>query len=232
MTLNKEPNVTLERLKEVLDYNPETGVFVWKEKLNRRGSDGTRGNKGAIAGRKSNGYIYIGINKKAYLAQRLAWFYMIGEWPKWILRFKDEDRSNIRFTNLYAAEQHEFTGLPKAEYERAWRQKFPDRVKDKYLRRDFGMTLSEYVHKYGAQNGLCATCQKPEFEERNGKVKALAVDHDHKTGEIRDLLCASCNKVLGVVDDNIQLLESMIRYLKKHKADKVNLKDALRAVGE
>ena len=68
--------ITQPELKKLLHYNPETGVFVWLEK--RRGI-----NIGDIAGYKhKQGYIFIFIGARLYLAHRLAWFYVYGVWPK------------------------------------------------------------------------------------------------------------------------------------------------------
>ena len=58
------------------------------------------------------------------------------------------------------------------------------------------------------QNGKCAICG-----ER--KDKTLVVDHNHKTGEVRGLLCGHCNHVLGFAKDNINILNKMIDYLTK-----------------
>ncbi len=85
-----------EYIKEILLYCPLTGFFMWIGK--------TRGNikAGTIAGTKDkNGYIQIGINKKIYLAHRLAWLYMKGYFPEHeidhINRIKDDNRwSNLR----------------------------------------------------------------------------------------------------------------------------------------
>ena len=68
--------ITWDRLVEILDYCPDTGIFRWKI------------NKGAykpgdVAGGKpkANGYLYIGLNNVRYLAHKLAWFYCFKEWP-------------------------------------------------------------------------------------------------------------------------------------------------------
>lgn len=66
---------------------------------------------------------------------------------------------------------------------------------------------------YEEQNGVCAVCEKPG----DGRWKKLCVDHDHKTGKVRQLLCRNCNMILGQVDDNINHLEKLTSYLKKHK---------------
>lgn len=68
-------DLTAERLREVLDYNPETGGFAW------RAANGRRGKPGLPAGRKAGKYVGITVDGKAYLAHRLAWLYVHGCWP-------------------------------------------------------------------------------------------------------------------------------------------------------
>jgi hypothetical protein len=69
--------LTLGRLKQLLEYSPGDGVFVWR--VNRRGRFARTGE---VAGKlNDHGYIRIGIDGRIYLAHRLAWFYCHGEWP-------------------------------------------------------------------------------------------------------------------------------------------------------
>jgi hypothetical protein len=87
--------ITQSELKEVLDYNPDTGVFTWKKNLSRTAKVGTS------AGWKEEGYICIQVKGRAYRANRLAYLYMKGIWPKHIVdhinRVKDDNRwSNLR----------------------------------------------------------------------------------------------------------------------------------------
>jgi hypothetical protein len=70
---------------------------------------------------------------------------------------------------------------------------------------------SEYMKLYYKQNGDCAICKRHRSEFKLD----LAVDHNHFTGEVRGLLCAKCNKGLGLFKDNLDLLNSAKRYLKK-----------------
>lgn len=67
------------------------------------------------------------------------------------------------------------------------------------------------------QNAACAICKKFEemFDKRTNKKKHLCVDHDHKTGKVRGLLCHSCNLGLGKFKDNISSLKTAITYLSK-----------------
>lgn len=69
-----------------------------------------------------------------------------------------------------------------------------EHTKDLYLKRKYGISLGTYNTMFKNQNGSCAICKKPQSNFK----KALSVDHDHKTGEVRGLLCFYCNKfVIG-----------------------------------
>ena len=90
--------LTVERLREVLSYNPETGSWVWAKTLSIRRV------AGCIAGDvKPNGYRFIGIDGHRYRAHRLAWFYMTGEWPPMQIDHWDNNRSNNAWRNLRLA---------------------------------------------------------------------------------------------------------------------------------
>lgn len=75
-----------------------------------------------------------------------------------------------------------------------------------------------YLEKLDTQNGNCAICHKPETSKdaRYKKTKRLALDHCHKTMNLRDLLCSRCNTTLGRMEESIPLLQNMIEYIKKH----------------
>lgn len=73
----------------------------------------------------------------------------------------------------------------------------------------FGITLKQYDEMLDAQGSRCAICGKTP--EDNGR--RLAVDHDHNTGEIRGLLCVSCNMGLGKFGDDPTLIAKAIAYL-------------------
>jgi hypothetical protein len=101
----------------------------------------------------------------------------------------------------------------ECDKERSKKNHKPDDYFNLHLKRNYGITLQEHQEMYKNQNGVCAICKG----EGDGKWKKLCVDHDHKTGKVRQLLCRNCNMVLGQVGDNANLLEEMIKYLQKHQ---------------
>ena len=88
--------------------------------------------------------------------------------------------------------------------------KDPSIYQNNHLKRNYGITLNEYNQMLVEQGHRCKTCGTTEPGGKHGK---FMVDHSHNTGEVRGLLCKSCNIALGEVGDNIQTLEAMIKYL-------------------
>lgn len=104
-------------------------------------------------------------------------------------------------------------------YQKNYREKNREVLSDKERQRTFGITRHEYAELFHRQNGVCAICANPETATRNGKVKALAVDHDHKTGNVRGLLCSDCNTGIGKLKDDRNVLLSAVKYLDEHSEE-------------
>lgn len=102
--------------------------------------------------------------------------------------------------------------------QRAYEKANPEKVQDGRLRATFGITLLEYNQRLLAQDGVCAICKRPEWKYHSpkGKLRALAVEHDHKTGKVRGLCCGRCNSVLGYVEDDPLLLLALADYLRRN----------------
>jgi hypothetical protein len=83
-----------------------------------------------------------------------------------------------------------------------------------HLKRSFGISLEEYNEMSERQNHICAICGGYETSYRN---KVLSVDHSHKTGVIRGLLCNTCNRALGLFKEDIDVLKKAIDYLLKNE---------------
>jgi len=88
------------------------------------------------------------------------------------------------------------------------------KYRDWELRRIFGITIDQYEELLKKQNHVCAICNNAE---QSRKSKTLAVDHCHKTGKVRGLLCSNCNLGIGNLQDSISIIESAIEYLSKSK---------------
>lgn len=100
--------ITSDRLKEIVSYEPETGIFRWRARASNRVK------VGSPAGTVKNGYRYIRIDGHAYRASRLAWLYVTGEWPTGEIDHADTDRLNDRWANLReatSAQNKHSTGL-------------------------------------------------------------------------------------------------------------------------
>ena len=91
------PELTAPRLREVLAYDPETGVFTWLIRPRPRTPAGSE------AGYNSGPYRLIGIDQRIYYAHRLAWLYVTGEWPVSDIDHADRDGLNNRWANLREA---------------------------------------------------------------------------------------------------------------------------------
>jgi len=85
--------------------------------------------------------------------------------------------------------------------------KDPNYIAGSALKKLYGITLAEYEAQKEFQGRRCAICKNPPQKIR------LAVDHDHKTGKLRGLLCSNCNTGMGLLKDDAELLERALEYL-------------------
>lgn len=98
---NSAAHITQERLKELLEYDPDTGVFT------RRVSSG-KACAGSVAGRSlPSGHIQIGLDGRRYYAHRLAWLYVYGNWPSAEIDHVNRSPADNSLSNLREASRHE-----------------------------------------------------------------------------------------------------------------------------
>lgn len=128
---------------------------------------------------------------------------------KYSLKWRDENEENKKKHSEYVKKWK----AEHPEHQREWRKRNADKVAN-YELKQFGIDYDEYNRIFEKQNGACAICG------RNSGKKKLHVDHDHKTGKVRALLCSNCNMSLGLVREDTNVLEKMIRYIFKHKEQK------------
>lgn len=94
--------------------------------------------------------------------------------------------------------------------ERALRERIesPDKVRDRYLRNTYGISLEVYNSLVEQQDSCCAICRE--------NTDDLHVDHCHMTGDVRALLCGKCNRGIGMFNDEPELLRLAAEYLEKY----------------
>jgi hypothetical protein len=87
------------------------------------------------------------------------------------------------------------------------------KMRQNSLKKNYNITLEDYDRMLDEQQGLCAMCGRPETTSNQYSIKRLSVDHNHKTGKVRALLCSTCNVKLGVVEDE-DFMKKVQKYLK------------------
>lgn len=102
------------------------------------------------------------------------------------------------------------------EYQRAYRATRPEKIKDRDLRKRYGITIDDWQRIYDEQGGVCKICGQPEtkIDRRQGVVRSLSVDHCHETNKVRGLLCSDCNTAIGLFKHSEFLLIKAIGYCK------------------
>ena len=123
-----------------------------------------------------------------------------------------------------------------------WRQKNPDKIQDNQtryleniesfkkrarknhlknpesnrissLKRLYGITSDDYEMFFQKQKGLCAICLTPNSTDF--RKKRFSIDHCHRTGKVRGLLCGNCNSGLGLFKDDLSILRTAVEYLRE-----------------
>jgi RNA polymerase subunit RPABC4/transcription elongation factor Spt4 len=93
------------------------------------------------------------------------------------------------------------------------REKHGDRLRVEDVVRRYGITVEEHNRLMAESRGLCAICGQPETRTYRGRVKVLAVDHNHVTGKVRGLLCHNCNTMIAMSREQCGVLIRATEYL-------------------
>lgn len=147
---------------------------------------------------------------------------------RWAESHPDETKESLRVRKQRWYQKHR---SEHAAYKRAWRnrpgvkerlkaymQEWRDKNRVRVRKQNFlsrmrllyGITGEKYDALLASQGGVCGVCGGPP-----GK-KMYAVDHDHKTGKVRGVLCEKCNRGLGLIGDTVESAERLLAYLQKH----------------
>jgi hypothetical protein len=92
-----------------------------------------------------------------------------------------------------------------------WQQRNPRSKRNTHLKSKFGITIEQFDFLLKTQNNCCGICMSPTPKGRG----TFHVDHCHKTGTIRGLLCHDCNTGIGKFGDNIEALKKAVNYLER-----------------
>lgn len=103
---------------------------------------------------------------------------------------------------LVKAQQQRYSAKPEVR----------ERRRRRHLQKYDGMSLESYNIILEAQGRVCKICASTATHQRG-----LVVDHDHKTGKVRGIICHHCNTALGNAFDSIPRLQALIAYLQKHE---------------
>lgn len=177
-------------------------------------------------------------NSWAYVRRHRARHPMCASWENDFLQFAMDvgDRPSAKH-KLFAADDSKPLGPDNFVWKRAITERAPGEDEKTYmnraqkvyravrreefsgyeLKRHYGLSRAEYQALNDAQNGTCAICKGAEKLTLRGRKAALAVDHCHLSGRVRGLLCADCNRAIGMLNDDPTILRAAIAYLEKHQ---------------
>lgn len=104
------------------------------------------------------------------------------------------------------------------KYVREYYERYPEKKRDvnrrSHLKSTYDMTVEQYDEMLAAQGGGCGSCGGQETRlHQNGRLRSMAVDHDHKTGRVRGILCQRCNITLGLCEEKPEVLMQVIKYI-------------------
>lgn len=127
----------------------------------------------------------------------------------------DEEWRRLTKVQRYAIRHPDRVKESSKKYRDANKQYMSDRQRKYHLRDNYGITERDYDDMLTNQNGECAICKT---DKPTGKWKRFAVDHCHKTGTIRGLLCNECNRGIGLLRDSADLLRLAADYLDQYRS--------------
>lgn len=138
-------------------------------------------------------------------------------------RYRDRVKGTVDFKKKQRERQRLYRSRPEVmERQRAWDRKYrltrKAWEKKSQMRTKYGLTMELFREMLETQGHRCPICGNDIAEQAGGNMAATAcVDHCHKTGKVRGLLCGPCNVGLGSLGDCPSRLESGARYLRSHE---------------
>jgi len=90
-------------------------------------------------------------------------------------------------------------------------------ARNRSIKHAYGITPDDYNKLLMAQDNKCAVCGTDIQTYNMGHIKHFAVDHDHTTGKIRGLLCHNCNRSIGLLKEDPEVLRKAANYIERNR---------------
>jgi len=138
-----------------------------------------------------------------------------------VAAYKKANPDKVRqWVKEHDARRPELRKASQARNHKRHYHKRKERIRTNALKTLYGLTPEQFDQMVADQNGVCEICGQPPAERKvrgGGIATRLCVDHNHNTGEVRKLLCAECNLIVGHVENKIHLIPKILDYLKEHE---------------
>jgi len=115
----------------------------------------------------------------------------------------------------YLKEYRQVNKKQRNEYLKEWYRNNPEKKRAQKYRHRYGIDIEDYEKMFTEQSEVCAICGGADLGRKSAKY--FVIDHCHKTNKIRGLLCHKCNMILGLCNDDPDILLNAISYLKDKK---------------
>ena len=211
------PPLSFAQVDELVAYDPATGDLTWKVHISRSHKAGQKAGRVKLMRTNQDGkpyhYHYITVRGFQTPGARIAWLLAKGEWPRGNILFVDGDGTNLRINNLRERDESIYAEpLPALDSGARVSRRMTKEAGRRYARkRYYDLEDAEYQAMVDEQGGVCAICEQPSVD-KHGKPTELHVDHDHRTGAVRGLLCLTCNAMLGSAGDDEWILTNGAEY--------------------
>lgn len=131
-------------------------------------------------------------------------------------RYKQDNNEKItKERKEYKRKNHDKIMKQNKQYKENNKERDRDKIagtrRKNYYRSRYNITVDEYDKIFDDQGGVCLICKRPQGNRR------LSIDHNHKTGEVRGLLCNNCNAAIGLVNEDQKILTRIKQYLKQYE---------------
>jgi len=100
--------------------------------------------------------------------------------------------------------------------QKVYRDSHKDSIRSTKLKQYYGITLVEYTSILAKQGGTCALCPMTQEQHVSKYGMSLVIDHDHRTGKVRGILCTNHNVGIGRFNDNPNALREAARYIEEN----------------